>query len=230
MDYSMYTILITGASSGIGLTLANILNEYGATVIGVYNNHPIKNVLYDTYKCDISNEEEIKELFNYVIKKHEKIDVVVNCAAISLDSDLYEKTKEEFMKVLEVNLVGTFLMCKYASLNMNKGIIINLSSTDASTTYNPISIDYSASKAGIENMTKNLALRLPNLKICALAPNWVNTESVLSMDQFYLKEELKRIGQKELLKKEEVALKIIEIILDDDIRSGEIIKIGDINE
>lgn len=230
MDFAGYVVLITGASKGIGLCLAKILSEYGATVIGIYNNTIIKEALFDTYKCDISNEEEVKNLIKYVKEKHEKIDVVVNCAALSLDNDIYDKTKEEFIKVLEVNLVGTFLICKYASLEMEKGVIINLSSTDASDTFNPISIDYAASKAGIENVTKNLALRFPYLKICALAPNWVNTETVLNMDKEYLKNELKRVGQDKLLKKEEVALKIIEIMINDDIRSGEIIRMDGFNE
>ena len=226
MDFSGLVILVTGASRGIGYCFSNIMHEYGATVIGVYNNTLIKDVLWDTYKCDLTNEEEIKRLIKYVKDKHEKIDVVVNCAALSIDDDLYNKTKEDFMKVLEVNLVGTFLMCKYASMEMDRGVIINISSTNATDTYNLLSMDYDASKAGVENITKNLAQRLPNLKICALAPNWVDTESVLEMDKKYLEEELKKIGQNKLLKKEEVALKIIEIIINDDIRSGEVVRMG----
>lgn len=230
MDFSGLVVLITGASKGIGLTLSKILHEYGATVIGVYNSTKIDTEEYDIYKCDLSNEIDIKNLIDYVIKKHEKIDVVVNCGALCLDNDIYDKTKEEFMKVLEVNLVGTFLMCKYASKVMDKGVIINMSSTDAQDTFNPISMDYGASKAGVENLTKNLALRFPKLKICALAPNWVDTETVLSMNPNYLESELKRIGQDKLLKKEEVAIKIIEIIINDDIRSGEIIRMGGLVE
>ena len=230
MNFEGLVVLITGASKGIGACLANILTEYGATVIGVYNETKITDAYFDTYKCDISSEKEIKNLFKYAKEKHEKIDVVVNCAALCIDDDLYDKTKNDFMKVLEVNLVGTFLMCKYASLEMDKGVIINMSSTDATDTYGVLSMDYAASKAGIENLTKNLANRLPNLKICALAPNWVNTETVLSMEPNHLKEELKRIGQQELIKKEEVALKIIEMIINDDIRSGEIIRMGGLSE
>jgi len=230
MDFAGLVILITGASKGIGLALANIMHEYGATVIGLYNNTKIEDVLFETYKCDLCNEEDIKNLIKYVKNKHEKIDVLVNCAALSIDDDIYEKTKEDFMKVLEVNLVGTFLMCKYVSLEMDRGVIINVSSTNAQDTYTPISMDYDASKAGVENLTKNLALRFSNLKICALAPNWVATESVLSMDKDYLESELKRVGQSKLLRKEEVALKIIEIIINDDIRSGEIIRMGGFGE
>lgn len=230
MDFANIVVLIVGASSGIGSCLAEILHNYGATVIGVYNKHKIEDVLYDTYKCDLTKEEEVKELFTYVKDKHEKLDVVVNLASISLDDDLYNKSKEDFMKVLEVNLVGTFLVCKYASLIMEKGVIVNMSSTDGIDTYNPLSLDYCASKAGIINLTKNLSLRLPNLKICTLAPNWVNTESVLEMDQDYLESELHRIGQNKLITKEEVALKIIEIMINDDICTGSVIRMDDGNE
>ena len=196
MDFAGIVVLIVGASSDIGGSLASILNEYGATVIGTFNNHKIDE-LYDTYKCDITCEKEVEELF------------------------------DDFMKVLEVNLGGTFLINKYASLMMDRGVIVNMSSTDASTTYNVYEVDYASSKAGVETLTKIMAQRLPSLKVCALAPNYVDTASVRKMDQEFLKSELKRIGQDKLLTKEEVALKIIEIIINDDIISGEIVKLGD---
>ena len=230
MDFSNTVVLITGASKGIGLCLANLLLEYGAKVIGIYHNTKIINCNFDAYKCDISNELEIKKLMKYIKNKYGKLDVLVNSAALCLDNDIYNKTKKEFMKVLEVNLVGTFLMCKYASLIMNKGVIVNISSTDAYDTYSPISMDYAASKAGVENLTKNLAMKFPNIKICAIAPNWVNTETVLNMNPIYLQSEMERIGQKKLLTKEEVVIKIIEMIVSNDIVSGDIIRMVSSNE
>lgn len=230
MDFTNNVILITGASRGIGWCLANLLTEYGANVIGIYNETKIKNVLFDSYKCDISKELEIKKLFKYINNKYGKLDVVVNCAALCLDNDLYDKTKKEFMKVLEVNLVGTFLICKEASLLMKKGVIVNMSSTDAFDTFSTFSMDYAASKAGVENLTKNLAIRLPNIKVCAIAPNWVDTETVLNMDKCYLEREMNRIGQKKLIKKEDVVIKIVETIVSDDIVSGDIIRMVDSNE
>lgn len=224
MNFTNQVILITGASRGIGLCLANKLTEYGAKVIGIYNKTKIENVLFDTFKCDISKEKDIKKLFKYIKNNYGTLNILVNGAALCLDNDLYDKTKKEFMKVLEVNLVGTFLMCKEASLLMNKGAIINISSTDASSTYNTFSIDYAASKAGVENITKNLANRLPNIKICAISPNWVDTDTVLEMEKNYLEEEMKRIGQKYLIKKEDVVNKIIEAIRSEDIISGDIIR------
>lgn len=222
--------LVTGASRGIGYTLSNMLQNSGYRVIGVFNNTLINNKEIDFVKCDISEEEDIIKLFDYIKAKYNKLDILVNCAAISLDDDLYNKSKEDFMKVLEVNLVGTFLMCKYASLLIKKGVIINVSSTNATNTYTNLSIDYDASKAGLDNLTKNLANCLPNIKVCGIAPNWVDTDTTLSIEKDYLNEELKRIGQKHLIKKENVAKKIIDIIENDNIKSGEIIRMEDGND
>ena len=222
MDFSNKVILITGASSGIGRTLLQIMRQYKAKVIGIYNNTYIDED--DYYKCDIKKEKDIKNLFKIIKKKYHKIDVLVNLAAYYQDNDMYDKSKKEFMDVLEVNLVGTFLMCKYASSLMDFGVIVNMSSTDATDTFNPLSMDYCASKAGIENLTKTLAMRLKNIRVCALAPNYVNTESVMAMDPEFLKSELERIGQKELLRKEDVALKIIEIIINSDFVSGSVVR------
>lgn len=230
MDFTRSVILVTGASRGIGKVLSNLLASYGAKVIGVYNKTKIDNNDIDAFKCDISKEKDIKKLINYIKQNYGKLDVVVNCAALCLDNDLYDKTKEEFMRVLEVNLVGTFLICKYASLLMNKGVIINVTSTDAVDTFSPLSMDYAASKAGLENLTKNLALRLPNLKICAISPNWVDTDTVLEMNPNYLESELKRVNQKELLKKEDVVIKIVEMIVSNDIVTGDIVRMVNSNE
>ncbi len=230
MNFKNKKVLITGASSDLGKSLATKLQKLGAIVIGTYNSSVITLKNIDLVKCDLSKESEINDLFNHIKKEYSTLDYVINCAALSKDRDITEKTKEEFMSVLEVNLVGTFLICKNALSMMDDGVIVNISSTNASTTFSPFSMDYDASKAGIENLTKNLALRFSNIKICALAPNWIATESVLEMSPVYLNEELKRVKQKKLLTKEEVVNKIIEIITNDEIKSGEILIMEDSNE
>lgn len=230
MDFKDKVVLITGASKGLGLHLAKTMLDLGAIVIGLYNNTLIPLVMIDAYKCDLKSENDVIGLFGYIKHVYGKIDYVINCAALSLDSDITEKTKDEFMEVLEVNLVGTFLICKEALKIMQSGVIVNISSTNATTTYSPISMDYDASKAGVENLTKNLALRFPNVKICALAPNWIATESVLEMSPMYLESELRRVNQKRLLTKDEVANKIIDIIKNPNIKSGEIVNLEDTYE
>lgn len=226
----MKVALITGASKGIGYTLSNILVNNGYKVIGIYNSTKVFSDLIDYQKCDISNEEEVVKLFNYIKDKYGALDILVNLAALSIDDDIYGKNAIDFMKVLSVNLVGTFLMCKYASKIMNDGVIVNVSSTNGFDTYAPISMDYDASKAGEDNLTKNLAMRLKNIKVCGIAPNWVDTDTTLSIDSNYLNMEMKRIGQKKLIKKEKVCEKIIEIIENKDIKSGTIIRMEDGND
>ena len=142
-----------------------------------------------------------------------------------MDNLIEDKTKNEFMKVLEVNVVGTFLLTKYSLRLMREdSIIINMASTDGIDTYNLYNIDYAVSKAGIIQLTKSLALILKQ-KVIAIAPNWVATESTLDVDKSFLENELKRIGQKELIPINKVVDIIINSINNKDIKSGEVIKI-----
>lgn len=225
MNFENVIVVITGASSGLGNMLATILADYKATVIGLYHKNKIKNANFENYQCDVTREKEVEHLIKNIKNKFGKIDVLVNCAALSKDDDIYNKSGKDFLDVLNVNLVGPFLMTKYASKIMDKGVIINVSSTDGEDTYSPISMDYCASKAGLINLTKNMALRFPKLKVCALTPMWINTESVMQMDPKYLKEEMDKHQQKELLRKEDVALKIIEMIINNDnYISGDIVR------
>ncbi len=216
-------VIVVGASRGLGKTLAQLFFNQGYTVIGTFNKTKI-DTSYPMLKCNIIRENDVEDLFKQVIKKWKKIDAVINCATYTEDEDYVKKDLNSFMEVVKVNLGGTFLVDKYACLNMQKGTIVNISSTDAQDTYTPFSMDYAASKAGVENLTKNFAKRMPNLKICALAPAWINTSSVLEMDPKYLQEEMQKHGQKELLHKENVALKVIDIINSDKYQSGDIIR------
>lgn len=227
------TALITGCAKGIGREIALDLARSGYNIIGTYNTslkeiNELKNkiesigVNFDSYKLDISDEKNINEVCNQIIKKYEKIDVLVNNAALSLDNNFLDKTKEEFMKILEVNLVGPFLLIQKLYNLLDNSKIINIASTDGINTYSKLSMDYSASKAGLINLTKSLALELINSKVYAICPNWVNTESVREANFDYIKEEMNRVGQKKLIEPKEVSNKLIEII-ENDIPSGSII-------
>lgn len=225
--------LITGCAKGIGREIALTLARDGYDIIGTYltseddilslkKKIEFIGVKFDYYKLDLSNESEINSFCNSIKNKYKNIDILINNAALSMDCEFEDKTKEEFMKVLEVNLVGPFLLIKNLYTILDGGIIINISSTDGINTYQTLNIDYSASKAALINLTKSLALKLENIKIYALCPNWVNTESIREMDQEYLKNELKRIGQYKLIEPNQVADKVIEII-NSNIKSGSII-------
>lgn len=227
------TALITGCAKGIGREIALDLARSGYNIIATYNTslkeiNELKNkvenigVNFDLYKLDLSSEDNINDVCNSLKDKYTNIDILVNNAALSLDNNFLDKTKEEFMRVLEVNLVGPFLLIQKLNNLLKESKIINISSTDGINTYSKLSMDYSSSKAGLINLSKSLALELENTKIYALCPNWVNTESIREMNPEYLEEEMNRVGQKKLIDPKEVSHKVLDII-ESDMESGSII-------
>ena len=228
--------VITGASVGIGYNLALKLANLGYDLyLTYYNNQTnilklkeeIENetkVKCYINKLDLKNEQNIIEVCHDILTKFSKINILVNNASISNDNLFLDKTKEEFMQVLEVNVVGTFLMTKYLIENI-KDFPPNMSSTDGIDTYSIYNLDYAISKSAIIQLTKSMSLIFPNIKTIAIAPNWVETESTLEIDKTYLENELKRIGQEKLISIDTVSNKIIDIIKNNNIKSGEVIKI-----
>ena len=217
--------LITGASSDIGKSIAIMLNKNGYDLVLLYHNKEIdyldKLNNAKVFKCDISNEEEVKNIINTV----DKIDVLINCAATYRDNYIKDKTKEEFMRVLEVNLVGTFLVTKYAVNKMNNGTVINLSSLDSTRTFNSLSVDYIASKAGVNTLTKTFSLEYTNIRFITLLLPWIKTSSVLEMNPLYLKEEMNKYNQDKLMEVEEVSNKVLDVI-NNNTPSGSIIEVN----
>ena len=206
-------VLIIGGSSDVGINLAKYLLQKNYNVIVSYYNHPqtIDNIEF--VKCNVENELAIINTIEYVINKYGSIDILINMAAISHDSYYLDKTKEEFMKVLEVNLVGTFLCNKIYSKYHNNGTIINIASTDGIDTGSIYNLDYSTSKAGLITMTKIIANENNNKVLC-ICPNWLDSDSTRSMDKTYLKNELARINQSRLITLDEFSESIYKIIND----------------
>lgn len=224
----MKYVLITGGSQGLGASIVNVFaaNKYNI-IIGYLNNkykalklcdkvNSKYNVNCIASKIDITCKKDVKNMFNEF-----DIDILINNASLSMDNYIEDKSFDEFMKVVKVNLGGTYMMCKYANRVKN---IVNISSKDGINTYSPISLDYSSSKAGIINLSRNLSLYYKDKKIICICPGWINTESVLSMNPDYLGKEMERIGQKELLDKDYVAKKIFELATGD-VESGSVIEI-----
>ena len=235
--------LITGASIGIGhdtvLKIASLNYNIYFTYLNNFNKaKKLQEEVIDKYnvkcyikKCDLSKESNIKDVINDFKDKLGNIDILINNASYSSDNLIEDKKKDEFMKVLEVNLVGTFLMTKHSINLINEnGIVINMSSTDGIDTSSIYNIDYSASKAGIISLTKTFSLSYPKIRFISLAPNWVDTESTREMNKDYLKSELKRIGQDNLISTQVVVNKIINIIVDKNIKSGSLIRIDGDND
>ena len=198
-------VLVTGATGGLGKALSIEFAKRGYDVIINYHNHyeyalkleeEVKSYGVDTLvvKCDITNEEEVKEMFNKVKERFGKLDYLVNNAAVANDGIFLDKTKEDFMKVYEVNLVGAFLCSKYASKLMNENsAILNISSTNGIDTNYPYSADYDASKAALISLSNNLAIELAPIRVNTVAPGWINTDMNKELTEEQIEEENKKI-------------------------------------
>lgn len=192
-------VLVTGSSNGIGRgTIIRFARE-GYNVIINYNKdeknaYALKEETEKKYgvsasvlRCDISNEEDVKNMVSKIIEQYGHIDVLVNNAAIEICSDFNEKDRESFIKVLNTNVVGTFLVSKYVGNEMKKvgkGRIINISSNNGIDKYDPSTLEYDASKSAIINMTYNLAKEFaPYINVNCVAPGWVKTEKIEQLDK-----------------------------------------------
>lgn len=224
--------LITGGATGIGRAIANTLASKNCNIVINYNtskkeSEDLKEELEKKYsvkvliiKCDISNEVEIDNMINEIINKFQKIDYLVNNAGVCFDSLYEEKTKDNFMKTLEVNLVGTFLVSKQVGniMSNNKyGSIVNISSTNGINKYFPMSLDYDASKAGMNSLTHNLSMQYaPYVRVNAIAPGWVKTKNEMKeIDEDYIKSEEEKIFVNRFAEEEEIA-KVVTFLLSDD--------------
>ena len=178
--------LITGAGKGIGKAITKRLVEEGYFVVMVDINQDealslemefgADNVKF--YQCDISNEEGVIQLFDIVNQTYPSLDVLVNNAGIIKDNLIWKMPLKDFNDVINVNLKGTWLMCKEAAKIMREqksGRIINISSR--AWLGNPGQSNYAASKAGIISLTRVLALELGryNVLVNAISPGLIDT-------------------------------------------------------
>lgn len=198
-------VLVTGSSKGIGRATILKYAREGYDVVINYNNSKEEALLLEeevkklgvkalSIKADVSNEEEVINMTNIIKNEFGSIDVLVNNAGIAIDTTFEDKTVDNFRRILEVNLIGTFLVSKYASKIMNKGVIINVSSTNGLDTVYPESLDYDASKAGVISLTHNLAKQFaPNIRVNAICPGWVKTEMNKELDNEFISKEIDKI-------------------------------------
>ena len=202
-------VLVTGASQGLGSSIIEKFASNNYNVILNYNSHEkeafeIKKNLENKYnidclciKCDLSNEEDINNMYQKVKEKYEYIDVLINNAGIAIDTLFDDKTKDNFMKTLDINLVAPFLLSKLFGKDMyenKKGNIINISSTNGIDSYYEYSLDYDSSKAALINLTHNLANHYsPYVRVNCVCPGWINTPMNKELDKEFIEKEEKKI-------------------------------------
>lgn len=231
MNFAGKVALVTGSSRGIGAAIIKDLASHGCDVVINYINnqeaaYKLKALVEQQYaikalviKADVSNELEVQEMVNKSINSFGKIDILVNNAGIAIDNDLFDKRAEEFKKVLDVNLLGTYLVSKYVSIKMfekKSGRIINIASTNGIDTNYYYSMDYDASKAGVISLTNNLSQRLaPYVNVNTVAPGWTKTEAIKEMAPEFTEQEIGKIFLRRFAEPEEIA-KVVTFLASDD--------------
>ncbi len=182
----MKIAVITGASGEIGRQIAIDFSQKGYKVFGTYCNSPFEEQGITPIKCDVTNENDVKSLFELA----GGVDILVNCAGVCKTGVFQDFSEDDYNKITDTNLKSAFLTCKYAvpfMLKKGGGRIINISSVWGVVGAS-CEVLYSASKAGLIGFTKALAKELAPSKITvnAVSPGVIKTQ----MLNQYTKEEL----------------------------------------
>lgn len=216
----MKNVIVTGGTKGLGKAIAKVFALHNYNLILTYLHDDASalqtkkeleqfNSKVMIVKSDVSSEQEVIKLLDSVKSKFESIDVLINNAGIAIDTTLDDKTVDNFKKILDTNLIGPFLTSKYIGqfmFNQGYGKIINISSTNAIDTYYKESLDYDASKAGLNSLTLNFAnIYAPVINVNAIACGWINTEMNKDMDQEFKDKEESKILLNRFAESEEIA-------------------------
>lgn len=171
------------------------------------------------YKCDISQENEVISMMKETVKKWGRLDILINNAGISNSTPIFERTVEQWKRTMDVNLLGTFLCCKYGVREMLKTggwKIINIWSINGTKDFCPDLIDYDVSKAGIIALTKNFSKAFsPKVIVNTIAPWSVSTQKSLEMSDISYDEDIKNIDLKRFATEKEIAKTILYLSSDD---------------
>lgn len=184
------TIMVIGASGGIGQQVAKDLLHEGYSVIGTYTNSLIDNKDIRSFYLDLLSRDSIKSFVEEVRSMESLVYGIVNCSGIvEYEEEGLEKDIEIWDKTIAINLTSNYLLAKYFEESIEeKGRFIMISSTDAGYG-GTITASYSVSKAGVNSLTKSLSLLFKEKKIAAntISPGWVNTKMVQDSGEEFLR-------------------------------------------
>jgi NAD(P)-dependent dehydrogenase (short-subunit alcohol dehydrogenase family) len=187
-DSFMKTALVTGAAQGVGLVTASLLGQLQYEVILVdlqsldaqCERLRGDGAQVSAYSGDVSSEAFIQQLAGSIREQHGALDVLVNNAGISLISPAEDTTAAQWQRVMNINLLGPFLLCKYLGAQMlakRSGSIINVASVAGLSGISHRSA-YNASKHGLIGLTQTLAAEWGGrgVRVNAVCPGWIKTE------------------------------------------------------
>lgn len=216
-------VLITGGAGGIGKATTNKFLEKGYIVIIIDNDKKACDFLHKTdnliiYNVDITDYNNINLIIDEIFEEFGNIDILINNAAIQTTKNVLKIDLDEWEKVINVNINGTFILSKLVSRKMKTGsTILNILSTH----YNKPrthKLHYDVSKAGIEAMTKGFALELAKRKITvnalAIGATFTNMNSDFKTNREAIETAKKRIPLKKICQPKEIAQYIYDVIND----------------
>lgn len=217
-------ILITGASRGIGETIARVLIKDYDLFLTSRNKNLLQSISKEIgakgyIACDLSCENDLEKLCNFIEKN--SIDILINNAGEYIYAPIDKTNYHQMSKIISTNLLAASYLCSAAVKNMKAkkwGKIINIGSISG-VMGEPCASLYSASKSGLIGLTKSLALELAeyNITVNIINPGWVETKMALkSIEEsgFSVEETLETVCQKRFVQPDEVA-KLIEYLISD---------------
>ena len=226
--------IVTGATRGIGKSICYELVKKGIKVVVNYRKSDdlaskIQEELGDMvriYKADVSKRNEVKGLVDFTLKEFGNIDILVNNAGIDQEGMFQDITDEVWNNVINVNLYSVFCLTQEVLptfLKNNSGCIINISSIYG-ISGGACAVAYSASKAGIDGMTKALAKELgpSNIRVNSVAPGCINTD----MNSYLSESDWKQIIEETPLRKVGEGIdiaKCVSWLVDDEFTTGQVI-------
>ncbi len=208
--------IVTGAAAGIGKGVAEVFSREGAKVVvvdwseetGRKTADEIRRESGDAIfvKCDVSNEEQVKEVVRKTLETYGKIDILVNNAGVGTYTSVLDTTSESWDRCLAINLKSVFLLSKCVIPHMQalgKGAIVNMSSVHSRSTANGVA-PYAASKGAITALTRNMAIDYgPAIRVNSIAPGWVWTPLIERLFEGYEdpKAMIKKVEERQVLKR-----------------------------
>ncbi|MXR21801.1 SDR family NAD(P)-dependent oxidoreductase [Halobacterium bonnevillei] len=182
--------VVTGSTRGIGERIAKRLAVEGATVVVTGRSHEagtaVAEDIEDTgneatfVKADMRSPPEISALFEATVDEYGSLDILVNNAAVQTETSVEETTLKDWDQVLETDFRSYWLCAKQAHRYMDRGTIVNISSNHAFSTM-PSHFPYNAVKAGINGMTRAMALDFgPEIRVNTINPGWIYVDRTMA--------------------------------------------------